>query len=181
MSRNFETVGGSGESIAWNPQLTEKNNFVLGADNVREGYYIQVKEMPGDDRYGGKPYQIHVIHEVKPDGSFGQKWGIIGDKVLNDRMAQLTIGDFIRLEYAGKLRLKATPATQNISKTNSYHNWIVQVDKGAITYNNAVNSASVEGNTSQPAVNANQAIKTGNANPVKNNTPFPEDLEDLPF
>lgn len=182
--RKFETVGGSGESVAWNPQLTEKNNFVLGTDNIREGYYIQVKEMPGNPQYGDKPYQIHIIHEVKPDGSFGQKWGVIGDKVLNDRMAQLTVGNFIRLEYSGKLRLKATPPTQNLSKTNSYHNWVVQVDNGAIPYNQAVSSSIAEGTPGVQSTNATASVtglvNNANKNPVQNNSPFDES-EDLPF
>lgn len=181
MSRQFDSVGSSGESTKWNPQLTEKNNFVMSAENVREGYYAECKEMPGEAKYENKPYKIHVIHEVKEDGTFGEKWGVIGDKILNDRMDQIKVGNFIRLEYNGKTRLKATPASQNISKTNSFHNWTLGVDHSAIPYNQALNAAVVEGGGEEIKNGATgTSIKNTNV-PAQNSTPAFDESDELPF
>lgn len=159
----------------------------MGTDNVREGYYIEKKEMPGNPQYGnGQGYNIHVIHAVNPDGSLGLKWGVIGDTVLEDRMIKLSLGSYIRLEYKGRGLKKGVAQGTPFYKTNSYHVWDLGVDDNAIPYSEALKSS---GQSEAPAnttvSNANVFAKANaqNAAPVNNapvSNPFPEN-DDLPF
>lgn len=166
--RQFEKLGGSLESKPWEVKATSNNGFAFDPKNKEfntlEGYFVEEVDMPAKN--GGKPYKIYKIHEVLPDGSMGDVFGIINDKVLDDRMEAAAVGSYIRIEYLGRTRLKSTPPTAPISQTNSYHNWEVSIDRNAIPYNTAsgknLPAATVSNGTANTTLTGNASVAPAN-------------------
>lgn len=139
--RKFDTVSGGANGLSWKPHMTEKNFMKMGTDNVKEGYLLSSRIVPGAN--GNNPFEVFLIHTVKEDG-FGEKIEIIGDTVLLDKFKQIPFGSFIRAEYKGRMHKKAIRdavgyhAGAPFTQTNSFHIWEVGVDKGAIPYADAI-------------------------------------------
>jgi hypothetical protein len=154
--RNYEAVGGGAQldSTRWEPQMKESNGFQMTNDGIREGYYAKVIDMPGSPQYDNKPYNLYLIHTLNPqDGSLGVVYGVIGDKILDERMATLQIGSFIFIKYCGKKHKKGTPPGTPFYKNNSYHTWEVGVDRNAIPYAQMVQKYGLPIKNDQPAQN----------------------------
>lgn len=198
MSRNYETVGGSTQSTPWDPRATEKNGFHFKAgddkNNVMEGYYVEKADIMGKEN---KTFAVHKIHEVLSDGTMGTIWGTSGGMVLDERMDNVPIGSFIRLEYTGRKHKKGIPPTNAMSQTNSFHTWDVKIDRNAVPYNqltgktltvkkDAAPANNGTGNPLPPAINTpvNFSSRGGSGNnataPAVNSQPFDAD-SDLPF
>lgn len=129
--RQWSTVAAGSDNQQWKPQATEKNgmHFIPGAPtNVLEGYFAQTKEIKGQNGY----FNVHVIQVLEPHGALGECIDVMGDTVLNDRLSKVEMGTYVRLEYKGRVHKKGYPANSPWSQTNSYHNWDVAEDTGAV-------------------------------------------------
>jgi hypothetical protein len=136
--RKFETVSGGSNGQRWEPQMKEKNFMKMGTDNIKEGYLLSSKELPGKE--ANKPFIIFSIQTINADGKFGPVVEVAGDAVLTEKFSKLSFGAYIRVEYKGRLHKKEiknmpgyTPDVA-FTQTNSYHNWEVGVDPNAIPY-----------------------------------------------
>lgn len=165
-----------GSENQWKPQMNEANNFTMSQkkeDNQLQGYYLSSKDVNGKDG----TFTVHTVQPVNEDGSLGLKTDVIGNKVLNELMATVSMGTFVCVMYAGR-RHKQGNEGKAWSQTNSYHIWKLFQDPNAVPYNK-VPGATVQNTAS---VNTTAAVNTGNTNSAANSTtnPFPED-DDLPF
>jgi hypothetical protein len=117
----------------WKPQAIEKNGFKMSdkkEDNFREGYYIENKELPGKDGV----FTVHIFQEAGLDNVLGEKFDVVGGKVLGDLLEKIPLGSYVGIRYVGRKLKKAYPAGQAWSQTNSFHMWEVFQDAGAIPY-----------------------------------------------
>ena len=195
-TRNFEKVGGKTDSTPWKPMAVETNGFHYDpkddANNIMEGYYIERADIPGKDN---KTFAVHKIHEVLPDGSMGQVWGVSGGMVLDERMENIPLGSFVQVKYAGRKHKKGIPVTNAFSQTNSFHMWETAIDKNAIPYSQLTGKTVTAGapaatgaapkNSTVPANTTNatapfnsRAAAQGTSIPA---TPTAVEESDLPF
>lgn len=169
-------IGGGGENgEKWQPKAEEKNGFrydPLSANNKREGYLIETKEMEGKD--GGKPWFLHVFSETNNGVHTGEKFSLAGDTVINEQIEK-QVGKYgshplILIEYKGRELKKAFKGQQiPFSQTNSYHVWSTMVDEGAPSYASVVQESGIT------KTESSQAVESGN-----NQAP-PTIEDDLPF
>ena len=174
--RNWTEKSANSEN-QWKPQMTEKNGFRMSdkkSDNFLQGYYLGSKEIKGQD---GKPFLIHTIHELDESGSLGRKSDVVGNKVLNDLLDKVKVGNYIGIQYMGRHHKKGYEG--NWTQTNSYHIWKVFEDEGAVKYNQLGGSDNTE-KKETPAATTNTASNGNTA--ATSSAPFPDDdNDDLPF
>lgn len=175
MSQNeneeWESTKGSGD--VWNPTVDENGDsrpvgYEGTVDDVLDGYYKDIKH-----NVGPNSSEMYVIEQK--DGTILNVWG---SKALNDEMAKIRIGQFIRLKYLGKQLTKGgalKPANKRGS-TDSFHNWEIFQSKTVPAKNygtaNSTNTA-----TASPAADAKS---NGGAGIVKQNNAATQE-DDLPF
>lgn len=155
--RQWASVSGGSDNQKWNPKATEKNGFQYNpqGNNAIEGYYSKFSEINGQSGL----FCVHEVTLVNADGSLGDAIDVTGDKVLNDKMSKIEVGTFVRVEYKGRSMKKGYPA-QAWSQTNSYHNWEVLEDRGAVKLHQ-LTGINPQGN---PAVQSSNAPMNNNFN-----------------
>lgn len=118
----FQEVGSSSSNNPrWEPQKTD---LIPGAPfPVLDGYFKDLRELNGQKG----AFTVAVITTVNPDGSLGQDVDISGGKALEDKLNEVSLGTFIRIQYEGKVKSKSTG--------NNYNNFKVFKDANAIPFN----------------------------------------------
>jgi len=118
----FQEVGSSSSNNPrWEPQKTD---LIPGAPfPVLDGYFKDLRELNGQKG----AFTVAVITTVNPDGSLGQDVDISGGKALEDKLNEVPLGTFIRIQYEGKVKSKSTG--------NNYNNFKVFKDTNAIPFN----------------------------------------------
>ena len=165
----FESVKEKG--VSWNPCTTGRKKegtlkqLTAGKKSFLIGYLIGT-------RYGAGPDGNSTIHTIKFDKAGdnshfseevekGEEVQVWGSKVLNDDMAKINPGSYIKVEWLGLKQSKAG---------NNYHAWDIGIDRtveplsGAASF--SADTESVE--KVEPAVSGD--IES-----------FGEDGDDLPF
>jgi hypothetical protein len=129
-NRQFTEVAGGSNNQTWKPQATEKNGMAYNpqGDNTREGYFCGEREVTS----GEKPFTVANIQLMNPDGTLGEEIDVIMDTVLKDRLSKISMNAYVRLTYLGRTHKKGINTSFPWSQTNSFHNWWVGEDKGAI-------------------------------------------------
>jgi hypothetical protein len=117
----FQEVGSSSSNNPrWEPQKTP---LIQGAlFPVLDGYFKDLRELVGQKG----PFSVAVVTTMNPDGTLGPDVDISGGKTLEDKLNDVPLGTFIRIQYEGKVRSK--------SSGNDYNNFKVFKDEGAIPF-----------------------------------------------
>lgn len=141
----FQEVGSSSSNNPrWEPQKTE---LIQGAPfPVLDGYFKDLRELMGQKG----PFSVAVVTTVNPDGSLGQDVDISGGKTLEDKLNDVPLGTFIRIQYEGKVRSK--------SSGNHYNNFKVFKDENAIPF------SQLGGHTKPQAQQSNNNAQVFNPN-----------------
>ena len=119
----FQEVGSNGS----NNQRWEPNKLQLIQGQPlpwMEGYFKDVREISGQKG----PFTVTVISTVNPDGSLGQDIDVSGGKALDDKLNEIPLGTYVRIEYQGKVKSRIGG--------NEYKNWKVWKDVNAVPYGN---------------------------------------------
>lgn len=158
-NRQFTEVAGGSNNQTWKPQANEKNGMAYdpNGNNTIEGYFSGEREVTS----GEKPFTVANIQLVNPDGTLGEEIDVIADTVLKDRLSKIPMNAYVRLTYLGRMHKKGINTSFPWSQTNSYHNWWVGEDKGAIPLHTLTGRPAPTANTGQqnfgqPAQNGQQ-------------------------
>lgn len=117
----FQEVGSSSSNNPrWEPQKTD---LIQGAPlPVLDGYFKDLRELVGQKG----AFTVAVVTTMNPDGTLGPDVDISGGKTLEDKLNDVPLGTFIRIQYEGKVKSK--------SSGNFYNNFKVFKDEGAIPF-----------------------------------------------
>jgi hypothetical protein len=143
----FQEVGSSSSNNPrWEPQKTD---LIQGAPlPVLDGYFKDLRELVGQKG----AFTVAVVTTVNPDGSLGQDVDISGGKTLEDKLNDVPLGTFIRIQYEGKVKSK--------SSGNFYNNFKVFKDDNAIPFNqlggHVKQQSQQQGNNNANVFNPNQ-------------------------
>jgi len=139
---DFESV--KGPANVWNPTKDEEGDPRTEAtpEDFITGFYIDKKEGVGEHN------SIAYTIETKS----GERLSIWGTKMLNDEMDKVRYGQFIKIQWKGKLLTKAgaLKPEKKRTTTDSYHAWEVFISKNTP----AKTGTSDTRPTTQPASNA---------------------------
>ena len=149
----------------WNPtasDVDEKREEATENDYL-DGYYLGCKEIPMKDK-------TSTLHTVKTDD--GEETGVWGTKMLNDELGKRRIGDYIRIQWMGKVPTKsgALIPEKKRKSTDTFHKWKVFIDDEKPPMQSNAQAARAE--VSKPTGGFESKAKT--------NAPVDED-SDLPF
>jgi len=118
-----------GDGKTWNPKKDENGkDLIAGEDSVLDGYYLSFEENKGKHN--------STVYKIKDDD--GQVWSAWGSAVLDDKMAGIEPGDYVRIQWLGLQDPKNVGGSQ-------YHGWDVFVDDDAAPFGGSVPKA-VENN-----------------------------------
>jgi len=145
----FQEVGSSSSNNPrWEPQKTE---LIQGAPlPFLDGYFKDLRELVGQKG----AFTVAVITTMNPDGSLGQDVDISGGKTLEDKLNEVPLGTFIRIQYEGKVKSK--------SSGNFYNNFKVFKDDNAIPF------SQLGGNVKQQSHQSNNNANVFNPNQHNN-------------
>lgn len=144
----FQEVGSSSSNNPrWEPQKTQ---LMQGQPfPVLDGYFKDLRELVGQKG----PFSVAVVTTMNPDGTLGQDVDISGGKTLEDKLNDVPLGTFIRIQYEGKVRSKSTG--------NDYNNFKVFKDDGAIPFQQLGGNVRVQQQApAQQVFNPNQQQNT---------------------
>ncbi len=120
--------GGGDKGIRWEPHKIEPFN-ASNPNNFLQGYYKDLIELVGPEG----PFHVVQVQALNQDGSLGDIFDVSGGKVLIDLMQKITMGSYIGIKYAGKVKSK--------SGGRSYNMWETFVDTNAIPYSQMAGAA----------------------------------------
>ena len=173
-TNEWESTSASGN--VWNVTKDENGDpkevgTVGTPEDILDGYYVGLKENVGQN--SSNVYSIR-----KKDGEVMEVWGC---KSLNDEMAKVRFGQFIRIQWHGKLLTKAGALVSPKQRTSlhSFHKYEVFISKKVEPTTDLKGlSATSSAGTSNIFAEKN-AVANGGPGIQKNNTIAQE--EDLPF
>ena len=118
----FEEVGGSSNNARWEPY---KNDGNAAYPKEMMGYFKNIREQTGPNG----PFEIATIQVMDKEnpGALGAEVDVSGGDVLADKLNNIVLGSFIKIQYLGK-----KPSKQG---GRTYNDWYVGVDKNAIPFN----------------------------------------------
>jgi len=136
--RNFSEIGGGSTNPRWEPQ---KSQFDSNNPPYMDGYFVRSKELKGKKG----PFNVYEFHPVDAHGNLTDtKVDVAGGFVFEDKMNQVRVGSFVRVQYEGKGKSKSTG--------NDVNYWKILVDQNALPYEKVVGGAPVP-----PVINTPQA------------------------
>jgi len=136
--RNFSEIGGGSTNPRWEPQ---KSPFDSNNPPYMDGYFVRSKELKGKKG----PFNVYEFHPVDANGNLTDtKVDVAGGFVFEDKMNQVRVGSFVRVQYEGKGKSKSTG--------NDVNYWKILVDQNALPYEKVVGGAPVP-----PVINTPQA------------------------
>lgn len=149
----WEEVGGRSNNQRWEPT---KQPFDVNNPPMLMGYFKKIMTLNGQKG----PFNVAVIQIVDPNGTLGQDIDVSGGKALEDKLNNITMGSYIGIKYLGKKVSKSTG--------NSYNDWSVMVDKGAVPYSQLGGVAASRAVSTPPVQNNQQQFQQ----PVQNTQQF---------
>lgn len=123
MSTENEWESTKGDGAIWNPTKDEEGNAKqeAEAEDILDGYYIAIKHDVGPN-----DATLHTLETAE-----GEKISVWGTKALNDELAKVRFGQFIRIQWLGKKLTKAGAAKKPNQRgtKDSFHAWEVFISK----------------------------------------------------
>src|SRR3990167_3472486 len=168
MSNGRNWSSQKGPANTWNPTKNADGSPKDKATDkdVLDGYYIDIKEVPGQYE---KPGVLITIEDEE-----GVKHGVWCGTVLQDLIKNVRLGSFVRLQWLG-LELKKAAQSKKpaaLKDTDYFQNWDIFVDKDV---------PPVEIHQSAPVAKPNTTTPAASNKVVETKSPSKVDDSDLPF
>lgn len=198
--RQYRQVqGGGSDNPRWEPQKNEMNNTY---PKELSGYLKDTREIQGQNG----AFMVAEIQMINQDGSPGNIVDVSGGKVLDDAIQKVDIGSFIMIRYEGKVKSKIGGRTYNSwaifvddnavplqqlggvdqgkmaqPKTIPPVNNTPETNNGPFSKTSSQDKPAVQQQNWTPPAKNQGAVNQPVKQPVKQDNPFANNNDDLPF
>lgn len=162
----FKSTKGSG--VTWNPTQDADGNKRTKAtkDDILDGYYVGMKTDVGENN-------SNVYTITKEDGSDVDVWGTT---VLNNELAKIPFGTFIRIQWHGrKYKKQFENSKAEFTSKNSFHDFEVFVDDETPRLTSGLKGAAQQNDAEKTPANVQKGAVAGKSFAAK------EEDDSLPF